>query len=229
MKASSGSSQPLAVRATVVVALMLGASAGAEGGATAAGQNVPNAMQGFSQNRDQPITIEASVLEIRDKKRQATFSGNVKMVQGDTTMTSKTLLVFYDSDGKNPPITRTQRPGDPNGAVVLTPMQPASSGPGGSSSIRRLEARNHVVVTQKDQIVTGEKAVFDTTTNLITMLGGVVLTQCNNVLRGDRLLVDMTTGVSRIEADRGKVQGFLDQSAQSCSQRGPEGPRKPIQ
>jgi lipopolysaccharide export system protein LptA len=77
------------------------------------------------------------------------------------------------------------------------------------------------VVTQKDQIVTGERAVFDTTTNLITVLGGVVLTQCNNVLRGDRLLVDMTTGVSRIEVDHGKVQGLLDQSAPGCGQHAP--------
>jgi lipopolysaccharide export system protein LptA len=77
------------------------------------------------------------------------------------------------------------------------------------------------VVTQKDQIVTGEKAVFDTSTNLIAMLSGVVLTQCNNVLRGDRLLVDMTTGVSRIEVDHGKVQGLLDQSAQGYGSAGP--------
>jgi len=54
-------------------------------------------MQGFSQNRDQPIQIEAAELEMRDKKNEATFSGNVKVVQGDTTMTSKTLVVFYDS------------------------------------------------------------------------------------------------------------------------------------
>ena len=51
-------------------------------------------MQGFSQNRDQPIQIEAATLEMRDKKKEATFSGNVKVVQGDTTMTSKTLVVF---------------------------------------------------------------------------------------------------------------------------------------
>ena len=38
---------------------------------------VPNAMQGFSQNRDQPIQIEAASLEMRDKKKEATFSGNV--------------------------------------------------------------------------------------------------------------------------------------------------------
>ena len=90
-------------------------------------------------------------------------------------------------------------------------MQQATPGPTGSSSIKRLEAKGNVVVTQKDQVVTGETAVFDTKANLITMLGGVVLTQCQNVLKGDRLMVDMTTGVSRVESDSGKVQALLPQ------------------
>jgi len=34
-------------------------------------------------------------LEIRDKDKTATFSGNVKVVQGDTTMRCRTLVVFY--------------------------------------------------------------------------------------------------------------------------------------
>ena len=80
---------------------------------------------------------------------------------------------------------------------------------GGSSSIRRLEAKGNVVVTQKDQVVTGETAVFDTKANMITMLGGIVLTQGKNVLRGDRLMVDMATGVSRVESDSGRVQGLF--------------------
>ena len=71
-----------------------------------------------------------------------------------------------------------------------------------------------MVVTQKDQVVTGETAVFDTKTNLITMLGGIVLTQGKNVLRGDRLMVDMTTGVSRVESDSGRVQGLFQSSGQ---------------
>jgi lipopolysaccharide export system protein LptA len=62
--------------------------------------------------------------------------------------------------------------------------------------------------------VTGDTAVFDTKTNLITMLGGIVLTQGKNVLRGDRLLVDMTTGVSRVESDSGRVQGLFQSSGQ---------------
>ena len=181
----------------------------ASGGAYAQGavSGVPNAMQGFSQNRDQPIQIEAASLEMRDKKKEATFSGNVKVVQGDTTMSAKSLVVFYDSGAPAPPPPANAK------ATKSAPMRAASPGPGGSSSIRKLEAKGNVVVTQKDQVVTGESAIFDTRANLITMAGGVVLTQCKNVLRGDRLLVDMTTGVSRVESDSGRVQGLFDQSA----------------
>ena len=77
--------------------------AAGDAGAQSAMQGVPNAMQGFSQNRDQPIQIEAASLEMRDKKKEATFSGNVKVVQGDTTMTSKTLVVFYESRAQAAP------------------------------------------------------------------------------------------------------------------------------
>jgi lipopolysaccharide export system protein LptA len=135
--------------------LALAVAAAGEAAAQKSVQAGPNAMQGFSQNRDQPIQIEAGSLEMREKKKEATFSGNVKVVQGDTTMTSKSLVAFYDQNA---------------------PLKSATPGPGGSSSIRRLEAKGGVVVTQKDQVVSGEIAVFDTRTNLITMRGGVVLT-----------------------------------------------------
>jgi lipopolysaccharide export system protein LptA len=189
-------------------AFALAGDAGAQG----AVQGVPNAMQGFSQNRDQPIQIESATLEMRDKKKEATFAGNVKVVQGDTTMTSKTLVVFYESAAA----PAAAPAADSKAAAKSAPIQSATPGPGGSSSIKRLEARGNVVVTQKDQVVTGETAVFDTKTNLVTMLGGVVLTQGKNVLRGDRLLVDMTTGVSRVESDSGKVQGLFISSGQGA-------------
>jgi lipopolysaccharide export system protein LptA len=214
-------------------ALALATVAAVEAAAQSAVTGVPNAMQGFSQNRDQPIQIEAATLEMRDKKKEATFAGNVKVVQGDTTMTSKTLVVFYDSSSASaaapPPAANAKA------SAKSAPIQSATPGPGGSSSIKRLEARGNVVVTQKDQVVTGETAVFDTRTNLITMLGGVVLTQCKNVLRGDRLLVDMTTGVSKVESDSGKVQGLFIQG-QGCGPASsgaappsllPGGPNKP--
>jgi len=200
-----------AASAAIAVAMLLAGDASAQ--STMSG--VPNAMQGFSQNRDQPIQIEAASLEMRDKKKEATFSGNVKVIQGDTTMTSKTLVVFYEGStaapASSPPAAGAKAKSAPaqSGAI-----QSATPGPGGSSSIKRLEAKGNVVVTQKDQVVTGETAVFETKTNLISMVGGVVLTQGKNVLRGDRLMVDMTTGVSRVESDTGRVQGLFQSSGQ---------------
>jgi lipopolysaccharide export system protein LptA len=214
----------------VAAACLLAWASAADARAQSTVSGVPNAMQGFTQNRDQPIQIVAAQLEMRDKKKEATFSGNVKVVQGDTTMTSKTLVVFYESSGgsdagggKAPAQPPAKASAKSASAAPGAPMQAAAPGPGGASSIKRLEARGNVVVTQKDQVVTGETAIFDTKTNLITMLGGVVLTQCKNVLRGDRLFVDMTTGVSRVESDSGKVQGLFAQSGEGCTTPPPGG------
>jgi len=213
----SSRSNPARRIACCAAAFALALIARSEAGAQSAVTGVPNAMQGFSQNRDQPIHIESATLEMRDKIKEATFAGNVKVVQGDTTMTSKVLVVFYES---NSPAAPAAGAANSKAAKSAPPIQSATPGPGGSSSIRRLEAKGNVIVTQKDQIATGDTAIFETKTNLVTMLGGVVLTQGKNVLRGDRLLVDMTTGVSRVESDSGKVQGLF----QSSGQGGPGSP-----
>jgi lipopolysaccharide export system protein LptA len=125
----------------------------------------------------------------------ATFSGDVKVKQGDTGLRCKSLVVFYegnDADGKT--------------------LQAASPGPGGQQRIKRLEARGGVVVTQKEQTATGETGIFDMKTNTVTLNGNVVMTQGQNVLRGDRLVVDLTSGVSRVESGKngqGRVQGLF--------------------
>jgi len=57
-------------------------------------QGPPNALQGFSQNRDQPVKIQAATLEVREKEKQATFSGDVHVTNGDTELRCKSLIVF---------------------------------------------------------------------------------------------------------------------------------------
>jgi lipopolysaccharide export system protein LptA len=156
------------------------------GGSGESGGSMPNAMQGFQQNRGQPVQIEAARLEVRDKQHFATFSGDVKVVQGDTTMRCKTLVVFYE-----------QKSGD---TPTPQPMPAAQPGPGGASQISRLEARGSVVVTQKDQTATGETALFDMKANTVTLLTNVVVSQGPNVVRGERLVVDLSTGVSKVDA-----------------------------
>jgi len=157
-------------------------------------QGVPNALQGFSQNRDQPVRIEATTLEVRDKEKVATFSGNVQLSQGDTILKCRTLVVYYEGEG---------------GAST---MSSATPGPGGQNQIRRLEAKGGVVVVQKEQTATGDTGIFDMKTNTVTLAGNVVVTQGQNVLRGERLMVDLGTGVSRVEAGKSgknRVEGVF--------------------
>jgi len=163
----------------------------------------PNALQGFSQNRNQPVQIEAGALEVRDKDKVATFSGNVKVVQGDTTMRSKALVVFYEQQGQQQPGTQA--------------MKAAAPGPGGSSQISRLEATGGVTVNQKDQTATGDKALFDMKANTVTLMGNVVVSQGQNVMRGDKLVVNLTTGVSQVIAGPSSQVRVLMQSSGSAS------------
>ncbi len=166
----------------------------------------PNALQGFSQNRDKPVQIEAATLEVRDKDKMATFSGNVHVIQGDTNMRSRTLVVFYESD--------------PN---IKTGIPAAQPGPDGSSQIKRLEANGNVIVTQKDQTATGDKGIFDMRSNTVTLLGNVVINHGQNVLRGERLVVDLTSGVSRVEG--GRVQGLFQRGGRA--EEGVPSPKQP--
>ena len=161
--------------------------------AQAAPNGPPNALQGFSQNRDKPIKITSSSLEVRDRDKVATFSGDVHLVQGDTTLRSKTLTVFYDDKFR---AQARQAATADSGCAGRVTDQPA---------IRRVEAKGGVLVTQKDQTATGESGIFDTQANTVTLLGNVVIAQGQNVVKGDRLTVDLTSGTSRVEC--GKSQG----------------------
>jgi lipopolysaccharide export system protein LptA len=182
----------------------------------------PNALQGFSQNRDQPVHIEAATLEVRDKDKVATFSGDVHVTQGDTGLRCKSLVVFYEQDGKDGEKTNT--------------LPAANAGPAGQQRIKRLEARGGVVVTQKQQTATGNLGIFDMKTNTVTLTGNVVMTQGKNVLRGERLMVDLTSGVSRVEAGRnghGRVEGLFQPGSASPDFKGgsqvPQpAPRRPL-
>ena len=162
---------------------------------------VPNAVQGFSVNREKPVQIEAASLEVRDKQKMATFTGNVQVVQGDTTMRCKVLVVHYDGDAQSG-------------------MKSASPGPGGSQQITRLVAKGGVIVTQADQTATGDSGLFDMKSNTITLTGNVVVSQGKNVVRGERLVVDMTSGVSKIDsgASKGPVRMLIEQNKDGSQQ-----------
>ncbi len=178
----------------IAAAALAQADAGAQGNqakGTQASQAQPNSLQGFSLNRDKPVRIQSATLEVRDKDKVATFSGDVHLVQGDTDLRCKVLVVYYDNEADKPGAKSTQ------------------PGPSGQQQIRRMEAKGSVIVTQKEQVATGDNGEFDMRSNTVTLIGNVVVTKGEDVVKGQRLVVDLTTGVSRVLSSGGKPVDML--------------------
>lgn len=176
--------------AAAAVALMVSAPAVAQGPHPGPGGLVPG-----GQNQDQPVQIDAKTLEVRDKQKTATFSGDVHVVQGDTTMRCKTLVVFYGAEvgiGADKPVVRAKT---------------SSGTPPNAQNIRRIEAHGDVTVTSKDQNASGDLGVYDLHAKTITLSGNVVVSQGKNVIHGERVVVDTVTGNARVESAPGATQG----------------------
>ncbi len=177
-----------------LAALLTAAPAGCASAACRRAEPVPGHEQ--NQNQDQPVQIEAATLEVRDKNKTATFSGNVQVVQGDTTMKCQSLVVFYGQEVGLGAGRRDSTPAPT--AAKSTPGMPQ-----GAQNIRRIEARGGVTVITKDQNASGDLGIYDLKTKTITLSGNVVVSQGQNVIHGERVVVDTVTGNARVESGSG--------------------------
>ena len=73
-------------------------------------QGPPNALQGFSQNRDEPVKIRAASLEVREKDKMATFTGDVHVLQGDTELRANARRLLRGGDTPQPSQQANARP-----------------------------------------------------------------------------------------------------------------------
>ncbi len=133
------------------------------------------------------------MLEVDDKKKLATFKGNVSATQGNFNLRAKEIQVAYTS--------KDQKAASGKSASAVP-------GGGGNADITRIDAKGKVLVTTKeDQTATSDWAIFDVTKQIVTIGGNVVLTQGSNTIKGSRLVIDLTTGLSRFENDTAKSEG----------------------
>ena len=165
-------------------------------------QTMNNSFGGLSKNSGEPINIESDVLVVHDAQKYATFKGNVKAVQGTTTLRSRELDVHYVGSGSD----NLTRGTDTTGATPAAATKPGDPKPAGGADasngtqISKIEARGEVVITSdQDQTTTSDWALYDVPAQLVTVGGNVVLMQGKNVLKGDRLVIDLKTGESRFE------------------------------
>ena len=151
------------------------------------------AKPGQFENKDAPVQIEAATLEVHDKSKTATFSGNVQVVQGDTTMRCRSLVVFYGQEVGIGEVASGE-------ATTATTGKSTLGGGKGAQNIRRIEARGGVTVLTKDQSASGDLGIYDLKTKTITLSGNVVVSQGQNVIHGERVVVDTETGNARVES-----------------------------
>ena len=130
-----------------------------------------NSKPAASSGGDQPIEITSDKLVLEQNQRIATFTGNVDAIQGDTTLRTDLLRVFYTSEEER----QTS---------------------GSQKTVRLLEAEGNVVIIQPGETAQGNTGNYDLAAGKMVLLGDVVLTRGKNVVKGDRLDVDRNTGVS---------------------------------
>ena len=171
-------------------------------------QTLTNSFGGLSKSSKDPIDIESDVLVVHDSQKYATFKGNVKAVQGTTTLRARELDVHYTGGGDKLLTGQDQNQdkkegGGEQAAVEARPAD-AKDGKGASADsgtqITQIEAKGDVIITSdNDQTTSSEWAIYDVPSQQVTVGGNVVLTQGKNVLKGDRLVIDLKTGESRFE------------------------------
>ncbi|GJD46101.1 Lipopolysaccharide export system protein LptA [Methylobacterium cerastii] len=170
----------------------------------------------------EPIKIDADRLDVFDRESKAIFAGNVVAVQGDSTIRCSTMTVHYKR-GKDKD-TKDKDKANPGAEAEEKPKDAASMGENG---IQKVDCAGPVTVVQKDQVATGDSAVFDQAAKRIVLTGNVVLSQCQNVTRGQRLVYDMNTGRANMDpVPGGRVSALFvpgeksdaNKSAKGCPQ-----------
>ena len=120
-----------------------------------------------------PVDVDADRIEVQDRADRAVFSGNVRARQADMTLTSQRLTVAYSK-------------------------QPGANGTS-STQIDRMDATGGVTIVNPTERATGNVAIYDLNTKLVTMLGNVVLTRGGNVVRGGRAVLDLNTNHATVD------------------------------
>jgi lipopolysaccharide export system protein LptA len=191
-------------------------------------QSTTSQMSGLQLNRDEPIQIESDKLEIHDQEHTADFSGNVKVVQGTTTMQAGHMTVFYkpkegaaDANGaaakasETKPSSAKSANKDAAGKDAAGKDGPASIG-SGNTDIDHIIVTDKVFLTSGTQTATADNGSFDMEKQLFILKGDkVVLSDGPNVFTGCQLTVHMATGQAQLDSCGGRVQIQLDPKSQN--------------
>ncbi len=151
---------------------------------------------------DNTLTARDSV-EYWAQRRMAVARGNAVVVTNDgRRVRADTLVAFF---AENQATGAAQPPrAQP---TSIQPGQPPGAQP---SSIERVEAYGNVDIRTAEEVVRGDRGIYNPNTGLARLLGNVRITRGDNTLTGQEAIVNMKTGIARlVSAPGARVQGLV--------------------
>lgn len=151
------------------------------------------------EKSDQPIHVVADRLEVDNRAQIATFVGAVKAVQGDVTITSDVLEVYYEREAEDKPAHtvkgRTQE---------QPPAQETDGLMDGGGQVRKVIAIGHVRITQKDRLGVGQKATYWAGGRKMLLEGQATVWRGKNQVSGEQITVFLDDDRSIVHGAPGK-------------------------
>jgi len=138
-----------------------------------------------------PLNIDAGKLDYFDQDQKLVYSGSVIVTNGPSTLKASRLTIFLEGKGA-----------DGKGAA-------APAGASSNDRVKHIEADGPVTLVSKDQVGTGDHGSYEKAENKVYLTGNVTLTEGDNIVKGDRLVYDTITGIASVQggaAQGGRVQ-----------------------
>ena len=134
-----------------------------------------------------PLNIDAGKLDFFEKEQKLIYSGSVIVTNGPSTLKASRLIIFLEGKGARPARRDDQRP-----RQTYRRRGPGDAGFQGPD--------RH-----------GRSGQYDKAENKVYLIGNVTLTQGENIVKGDRLVYDVTSGVATVQggAQQGGACGDL--------------------
>jgi lipopolysaccharide export system protein LptA len=139
----------------------------------------------IKSNSDEPMEITSNRMEAFNEKKMVIFSGNAKVIQGNSVLKSDKIILYYKKDPEKK---------DKVGTIETD----------ATGELDRVEAKGNVSLIQGERTALGEEAVFVRESNKVILTGNAVLKEGKNTIRGDRVIVFLNEDRGVVESDSQK-------------------------
>jgi lipopolysaccharide export system protein LptA len=157
---------------------------------------------------DQRITARDS-LEYWPQRRMAVARGGALVTTTDNRRISAETIVAHFLESA-PPGAAQPATAQPAATPAARPPVPGLPSPGEGSKVERVEAFGQVEIRSPEEVVRGDRGIYNPQTGMARLLGNVRITRGNNQLNGQEAIVNLRTGVSRLVSAPGtRVQGLV--------------------